>query len=171
MAAWMTGLERNSDLIVMASYAPLLTNVNPGGLQWDTDLIGYNAEKSYGSPSYYAQMMFGAHLGDHTLASSVDDAGAKFFYSVTGSAAKKKLYLKLVNAASAPQAVDIDLQGAKFASTAKLTTLSAKDTQATNSIDRPEFLKPLNSSVTLTGGLIRHTMPQYSIEVIEFDQH
>jgi alpha-N-arabinofuranosidase len=169
-AAWMAGLERNSDLIVMASYAPLLTNVNPGGLQWDTDLIGYNAEKSYGSPSYYAQVMFGSHLGDHTLASSVDSAGAKFFYSITGSAAKKKLYLKLVNAASTPQAVDINLEGTKLASTAKLITLSAKDTQATNSIDRPEFLKPVDSSVTMAGGHLRHTMRQYSIEVIEFDQ-
>ncbi len=169
-AAWMTGLERNSDLIVMASYAPLLTNVNPGGLQWDTDLIGYNAEKSYGSPSYYAQVMFGSYLGDHTLASTVDGASAKFFYSITGSATKKKLYLKLVNALSTPQAIDIDLEGAKLAAKAKLITLSAKDTQATNSIDRPEALKPVDSSVTLAGGRLRHTMPQFSIEVIEFDQ-
>ena len=57
-AAWMTGLERNSDLIVMASYAPLFVNVDPGGMQWETDLIGYDAMKSYGSPSYYAQVMF-----------------------------------------------------------------------------------------------------------------
>src|ERR1700738_3506800 len=140
-AAWMTGMERNSDLIVMASYAPLLTNINPGGLQWDTDLIGYNADKSYGSPSYYAQAMFASHLGDHTLASRIDGAGAKFFYSITGSAAKKKLYLKLVNGASTPQAVDIDLEGAKLAPKAKLIVLSAKDTQATHSIDRPGVLK------------------------------
>ncbi len=169
-AAWMTGLERNSDLVVMASYAPLLTNVNPGGLQWDTDLIGYDAEKSYGSPSYYAQVMFGSHLGDHTLASKADGAGTKFFYSITGSTAKKKLYLKLVNAASTTQAVDIDLEGAKLAPKAKLTTLSAKDTQATNSIDRPEFLKPVDTPIALDGSHLRHTMPQYSIEVIEFDQ-
>jgi len=169
-AAWMTGLERNSDLIVMASYAPLLTNVNPGGLQWDTDLIGYNAAKSYGSPSYYAQVMFGSHLGDHTLASKADGAGAKFFYSITGSAGKKKLYLKLVNAGSAPQAVDVDLEGAKLAPKAKLITLSAKDTQSTNSIDNPDFIKPVDSAVTLAGSHLRHTMPQYAIEVIEFDE-
>ena len=154
----------------MASYAPLLTNINPGGLQWDTDLIGYNAEKSYGSPSYYAQAMFASHLGDHTLKSSADGAGAKFFYSITGSAAKKKLYLKLVNAASAPQAVDIDLQGAKVAPRAKLTSLAAKDTQATNSIDRPEFLKPADSSIAMSGTHLRRTVPPYAIEVIEFDE-
>jgi alpha-N-arabinofuranosidase len=168
-AAWMTGLERNSDLVVMAAYAPLLTNVNPGGLQWDTDLIGYNADKCYGSPSYYAQAMFASHLGDHTLASTLDGAGAKFFYSITASAATKKLYLKLVNAASTPQPVEIVFEGTKLAPTAKLTSLTAKDTQATNSIDRPEFLKPVDSSVPLSENHLRYTMPQYAIQVIEID--
>ena len=66
-AAWMTGLERNSDLVIMASYAPLFVNVNPGGMQWESDLVGYNAASSYGSPSYYAQVMFSSCLGDHTV--------------------------------------------------------------------------------------------------------
>ena len=43
----------------MAAYAPLFVHVDPGGMQWETDLIGYNAMKSYGSPAYYAQVMFG----------------------------------------------------------------------------------------------------------------
>jgi alpha-L-arabinofuranosidase len=66
-AAWLTGLERNSDLVKIASYAPLLVNVNPGGSQWGTNLIGYNALSSYGSPSYYAQAMFGKNRGDVVL--------------------------------------------------------------------------------------------------------
>ena len=63
-AAFMTSMERNSDLIVMASYAPLLVNVNAGGMQWESDLIGYDSLTSYGSPSYYAQVMFNEYLGD-----------------------------------------------------------------------------------------------------------
>ena len=47
-AAFLTGLERNSDLVVMAAYAPLFVNVNPGGMQWSSDLIGYDALNSYG---------------------------------------------------------------------------------------------------------------------------
>ena len=54
-AAWMTSMERNSDLIIMASYAPLLVNVSPGGMQWPTDLIGFDAGTTYASPSYWAQ--------------------------------------------------------------------------------------------------------------------
>ncbi len=76
-AAFMTGLERNSDLVVMASYAPLFVNVNPGGMQWSSDLIGYDALNSYGSPSYYAQVMFASCVGDHTVNSSLTGTGAK----------------------------------------------------------------------------------------------
>ncbi len=66
-AAWMTAMERNSDLIVMSSYAPLFVNVNPGGMQWSGDLIGYDVMNSYGSPSYWAQVMFGNHIGTEIL--------------------------------------------------------------------------------------------------------
>jgi alpha-N-arabinofuranosidase len=169
-AAWMTGLERNSDLVVMASYAPLLVNVNPGGMQWETDLIGYNTAKSYGSPAYYAQVMFGSYLGDHTLASKLEGAGDKFFYSITGSAGKKKLYLKLVNGSSAAQPVDIDFSGAKLAASAKLVSLSAKDTQATNTIDNPKAIVPVDSNIPVQGSHLKHTVPGYSIQVIELTQ-
>ena len=66
-AAWMTGMERNSDVIVLESYAPLLVNVNPGARQWGTNLIGYDALNSFGSPSYYVQKMFGTNRGDVVL--------------------------------------------------------------------------------------------------------
>jgi alpha-N-arabinofuranosidase len=66
-AAWMTGMERNSDLVIMSSYAPLFVNVNKGGMQWPTDLIGFDAMASYGSPAYYAQQMFSLHHGDVVL--------------------------------------------------------------------------------------------------------
>jgi alpha-L-arabinofuranosidase len=66
-AAWMTGMERNSDVVQISCYAPLLVNVNKGASQWGTNLIGYNAIKSYGSPSYYAQKMFSENRGDCVL--------------------------------------------------------------------------------------------------------
>lgn len=168
-AAWMTGLERNSDLVIMASYAPLLVNVNPGGMQWETDLIGYDAARSYGSPAYYAQVMFASKIGDHTMASQAENGGAKFFYSITGSAGKKKLYLKMVNAESEPKTIDIDLDGARIAPAAKVLTLSGKSTQATNSIDNPKALVPVESTMP-AGTRMHHTMPAYSIEVIELDE-
>jgi len=168
-AAWMTGLERNSDIVVMAAYAPLLVNVNPGGMQWETDLIGYDTMKSYGSPAYYAQVMFASHLGDHTVASKLENAGPKLFYSVSTDTAKKRLFLKLVNGSSAPQTLAIDLAGAKVASTAKLTTLSAHSTQATNSIDAPRTIVPVESALPSVSAKFSHSMPGLSIEVIELE--
>ncbi|HWD37904.1 MAG TPA: alpha-L-arabinofuranosidase C-terminal domain-containing protein [Fimbriimonas sp.] len=71
-AAWLTGLERNSDLVVMESYAPLFVNVNPGAAQWGTNLIGYDALTSYGSPSFYVQSMFGKNTGDVELPAKLE---------------------------------------------------------------------------------------------------
>ncbi len=168
-AAWMTGLERNSDIVVMASYAPLLVNISPGAMQWDTDLIGYDALNSYGSPSYYAQVIFAAHIGDETPASSLEGAGTRFFYSVTEDTAKKRLYLKLVNASSDPQSVDIRLPGSKLSPEGRLITLSAHDTQATNTIQQPSAIIPAESILHGIGASFHHRIPGYAIEVLEID--
>ena len=66
-AANMAGLERNADLVMMHCYAPLFVNVNPGAMQWATDLIGYDTMSAYGSPAYWAQHMFANHIGDSVL--------------------------------------------------------------------------------------------------------
>ncbi len=71
-AAWLTGLERNSDLVVMEAYAPLMVNVNPGAAQWPTNLIGYDALNSFGSPSFYVQSIFANNTGDVVLPHKVD---------------------------------------------------------------------------------------------------
>ena len=66
-AAWLTGLERDSDLVVMEAYAPLFTNVNPGASQWNTNLIGYDALRSFGSPGYWVQALFAQNQGETVL--------------------------------------------------------------------------------------------------------
>ncbi len=164
-AAFMTGLERNSDLIVMASYAPLLVNINPGGMQWSPDLIGYDALKSYASPSYYAQALFAGHLGDGTPQSSITGAGDRFFYSATVDSKMHVLHLKLVNASSLPQALTLDLAGAS--GTASVTTLHAGSYEATNSLTDPDVITPKKSTEHVTSGPWHHTLPPLTIEVID----
>lgn len=168
-AAWMTGLEKNSDIVIMASYAPLLVNISPGAMQWDTDLIGYNAMKNYGSPSYYAQVMFARYLGDETPQSSIQRAGPRLFYSVTEDTAKRKLYLKLVNGSSDAQAVDIRLSGATVSPEGRLISLSAQDTQATNTIDQPTNIVPVESTLKISGDTLHYRVPGYAIEVLVMD--
>jgi alpha-L-arabinofuranosidase len=162
-AAWMTGLERNSDLIVMASYAPLLVNVNPGAMQWATDLIGYDALNSYGSPSWYAQSLFSGHLGDGVPQSSITGAQDRFFYSATVSSVDHTLHLKLVNASNHPQALTIDFTGAKLGG-AKMYSLHAGSFQGTNTLTDPEAIKPVESSMKVSPS---HTVPAFTIEVLD----
>ena len=166
-AAFLTGLERNSDLVVMAAYAPLLVNVSPGGMQWSSDLIGYDALASYGSPSYYTQVMFAGCLGERIAAASQSGGGDKFFYSATVTA-NSKACLKLVNASSAPQTVSIELKGIGAGSrSAQLETLKANTIWATNSIADPARIVPVRSKRTITGETFQHTLPPYTIEVVD----
>jgi alpha-N-arabinofuranosidase len=164
-AAWMTGLERNSDIVALASYAPLLTNVNPSGSQWRTNLIGYNALSSYGSPSYYAQVIFGNHLGSEVVASKLEGAGARFYHSVTFDREKGMLFVKLVNASPDAQAIDLVLSR-PVKKTAELVTLRAKTKEATNTIDSPEAIVPVTSTIDSAGSTFRHVVPPYSIQVL-----
>ena len=169
-AAWMTGMERNSDIVIMASYAPLLVNVNPGGMQWETDLIGYDALRSYGSPSYYAQVMFSNYVGDSILDSQLQGGGRKLFYSVTKDTAKKQTYLELVNAESVPQNVDIKFDGGNLAQNGRLVMLKALSTEATNTIDQPQNIVPIESNLRNIGGDLHYSAPAYSIQVIVVDE-
>ena len=169
-AAWMTGMERNSDLIILSSYAPLLVNVNPGGMQWQSDLIGYDANSAYGSPSYYAQAMFASHVGTEILGADLEGAADRMFTSVTRDPAKGIVYLKLVNGSSAKQDVKISLDGAKdVKGSAKLISLSAGTTAATNSITDPKRVVPVESTVKGVGKEFTRTVPGYSVEVLELD--
>jgi alpha-N-arabinofuranosidase len=193
-AAWMTGMERNSDLVILSSYAPLFVNVNPGGMQWPTDLIGYNAMTSYGSPGYYAQKMFSVHHGD-TILPATDQgiptrdwqpaAGRRgadgqappppparpvptLFYSATRDSKTGVIYLKIVNRASTPQPVRVEISGlASVESKGQSIAMSAGSPDDTNSITEPNKVAPVTTSVDGLGANFTRTFPPYSITVLE----
>lgn len=165
-SAWMTSMERNSDLIEIASYAPLFTNVNPGGMQWPTDLIGYTADKAYGSPSYWAQVLFSQHIGDHTVRTEATGLNSRFFWSATVSTDKKLLHLKLVNASDRPQPLTIDLTGVKQGPVS-VSRLHAASRFATNSIDNPHSIEPQIEKASIHGNDWKHDVSANTIEVID----
>jgi alpha-L-arabinofuranosidase len=167
-AAWMTGMERNSDIVIMASYAPLFVNVNPGGMQWATDLIGYDALSSYGSPSYWAQVLFGSYLGTEVVASTLTNGGPRMYTSVTRDDKLRKLFIKVVNASSETEPMSIELTGAANVDRqAKLVTLSGKSPNATNSITNPQAVIPVEHRVRIAGPKFEHSFAPYSINAME----
>ncbi len=167
-AAWMTGMERNSDIIVMSSYAPMLTNVNPGGMQWESDLIGYNAMNSYGSPSYYAQVLFSQHHGNEILNATLSDAPKRLFESVTRDKATGTLYVKLVNASTLPTTVSVKVSGAaKVGTQGHMFTLSAPTTETTNTITDPTHIVPAEREVGNLGASFALPLAPLSINILE----
>jgi len=185
-AAFLTGLERNSDLVIMSCFAPLFVNVNPGGMQWKSDLIGYNTLTSYGSPSYYVQKLFSQNLGTTTV--PFDDSNlptqikypspqdsargigpktiAAMFFSATRD--KNTIYLKVVNASAAAQDLLVNLQGAaKLQPVGKTITISGNKPEATNTISEPGNIMPVTAQAQGLGKHFHHSFPPYSVTVLQ----
>ena len=163
-AVWMTGMERNSDMIKMQCYAPLLVNVNPGARQWRPNLIGYDALHSFGSPSYYAICMFSQNLGDQILKATLNNSPVA--YSVTKDSDKGVIYIKLVNAQTTPQTLKLNIQGAKLKRKGTATTLTAAP-DATNSIDDPTKVVPAVTKLAKVEPSFDYTVPANSIVVLQ----
>ncbi len=167
-AVWLTGLERNSDLVIMESYAPLFVNVNAGGMQWASDLIGYDALTSYGSPSYWTQVMFAAHTGTEVVAATLTNAGPRIAASVTRDEQRRKIFIKLVNGTSDSQRFQIALDGAPGVKRqATLVTMSGKSPNATNSITNPDNIKPVERTIQVAGPKFEYSFVPYSVNVVE----
>jgi len=168
-AAWLTGLERNADLVILESYAPMFVNINSGAAQWPTNLIGYDAVKSYGSPSYYAKLMFNQHRGDVVLPTNLSTTGGSEFYeSATLDNQTGKIYLKAVNAAGSKQKVHITLDGAgNVSSNGKAIVLTSSSPQDTNTFDEPRKVVPMTSPVDHLGRSFEYSFEPYSVTVLE----
>ena len=106
-AAFMTGLERNADVVRMASYAPLFAHVD--GWQWTPDLIWYDNLRSYGTPNYYVQKLFSTNVGSRilpvTIGGSAKNAQNGLYASAALDEKTGEVVLKAVNANSGPQPV------------------------------------------------------------------
>lgn len=189
-AAWMTGMERNSDIVIMSCYAPLFVNVNPGGMQWKSDLIGYNALNSYGSPSYYAQKIFNEYKGDRIVTisaegvptqmqklSAKDSAAGKtgqtipaMFYVATKDSQTGKVYIKVVNTQASSQTVAIELKGlTNVAQAATLVELKADKPEDTNTISEPQKIVPVVSKIKGIGKTFSRAFAPYSITILQLD--
>ena len=164
-AAFMASMERNSDLVTMQCYAPLFVNVNPGARQWRPNLIGYDALRAYGSPSYYAITMFSRNLGDTILRPTL--SGAQLPVSVTQDKKTGTLFIKLVNPKTEAQPLRIRLNGARSVAATGTATILAADSAAENSIDALTKVVPVTRKIGGVDDDFTQTLPPYSITVLQ----
>jgi alpha-N-arabinofuranosidase len=166
-AAFMTQMEKNSDIVVMNCYAPMFVNVNPGARQWRPNLIGYDGLRVYGSPSYHAIKMFSSQIGDRILKTTATDTDV--LVSVTRDSRSGTIYAKLVNATDADAPVQLDISGlSTLAPNATAMTLAA-DRTATNSIDAPQAVVPVTSRVSGVKPGFTYTVPAHGIVVLTLE--
>ncbi|MBE7173033.1 MAG: alpha-N-arabinofuranosidase [Williamsia sp.] len=193
-AAWMTGMERNADIVIMSCYAPLFVNVNtatataPKAWQWDSDLIGYNALSSYGSPSYYVQKLFSQYLGDRIVAMTAENIPTQnrpltrrdsaenitpkpvpmVFYAATKDAKTGAVYLKVVNTSGKQQPVEINLKGAgKLSAGATIVVIKGNKPEDTNTISDPEKIIPSTSKISGVAPVFTRNLDPYSVTILQ----
>lgn len=191
--AWMTCMERNSDIVLLSCYAPLLVNVSQlsgqgRSMQWSSDLIGYDALTSYGSPSYHAQQMFSSMVGDENLATDSQDIPTRqwqprafrggtpppprqireMFFCATRDSQSGVIYLKVVNTSGSARQTKIQIRGApKIESEGETVTLSAGSPNDTNSLEEPRKIVPRTEKADNFSTNFTREFPPYSISVLK----
>ncbi|KAF8804774.1 glycoside hydrolase family 51 protein [Phlegmacium glaucopus] len=163
-AAFMTGLERNSDIVFAASYAPLLGHVTD--YQWTPNLLAHDAGSVYRSTSYYVQQLFSANRGDEYLPSTLPEQLGTVFWSVVRSTSSNEIIIKVSNVATTATILTfvvpfehVDLQGS--------VQLLTGNPTSSNTPANPNLIVPVTSSVR-TGQTFNYTAPPISVSVITF---
>ena len=157
-AAHMTGIERNADLVHMATYAPLFAHVE--GWQWRPDAIWFDNLRSFKSVSYYVQQMFAMNKGTNVLSLTMQGkpvAGQEgqdgLFASSVFDKQTGEVIIKVVNTSKQSQPLQLNLQGIKGERTAETLTLNWNGSlDDENTLDQPEKIIPQSGKLTVSSG-------------------
>ncbi len=172
-AAFMTGLERNADIVHMATYAPLFAHVE--GWQWRPDMIWFDNLNSFPTASYYVQQLYGTNKGTNVLPLTMDKkplTGAEGQNGLFASAVLDKntgeYIIKVANTGDEAQQLDIQLAGMKkkeALTSGRVITLHADDPIAENSLDNPAKVVPVESPITVSGQSLNVEIPAKTFAV------
>ncbi|KIY68387.1 glycoside hydrolase family 51 protein [Cylindrobasidium torrendii FP15055 ss-10] len=165
-AAFMTGLERNADVVFAAAYAPTLNHVDD--TQWYPDLVSFNAGTVSKSPSYWAQWLFSTNRGTHTLPTSPvssNTTGAPLYWSASYNTDAAVVYLKVSNTDSASINTTITLDGFTQDGDAKVQFFSGA-AQDVNTVDAPDAIVVSETAVSVVDGVLAYAFPGLSVSVV-----
>ncbi len=166
-AAFMTGMERNADVVRLASYAPLFSNAE--AWQWTPDLIWVDGLRVVLTPSYHVQRLFAVHRGDHVLPIKVSgaDLPADRLYGSAVRAKNGDVILKLVNATAAHVPARINLTGATPTGSGTQTVLQGETADAANSFEQPGHVAPRVFAFSPGKPAFEVTLPAQSFTVLQ----
>ena len=169
-AAFMTGMERNADVVIMSSYAPLFAHVD--GWQWTPDMIWVDNLKSFGTPNYYAQKLFSTNKGTNVVPILWNNeiiAGKDSLYaSATLDKNTNEIIIKVVNVSAQAKTHEVLIDGMKKLNPkATLTVLKGDNLDEVNSITNPVAIQPIDQSIQLKGKKLEVSLAPYSFNVIK----
>ena len=169
-AAFMTGLERNADVVHQATYAPLFAHVE--GWQWRPDLIWFNNLESVRSVNWYVQMLYGTNRGTNVLSllengKPVEGADGLYASAVYDKDSKNYI-IKVANTGDAEKDINITLNGIKKLGSGQLITLHSNDPLATNTLSEKENVVPQTTNVEAKGNTISTKIPAKTFAVYRF---
>ncbi|PLV57442.1 alpha-L-arabinofuranosidase C-terminal domain-containing protein [Thermotoga sp. SG1] len=170
-AAFLTGVERNSDVVIMASYAPLFNRV--GWSQWVPDLIWFDNYRVFGTPSYYVQKIFAENKGDVVVYSELTNEEYRMFgyrykylyQVVTYDEKSQELIIKIVNPWSEDRSVRVDVRGITLDGTGKEITLKG-DPKDENNFDELRIV-PEEKIITGLKNSFEYTFKAHSVTVLK----
>ena len=166
-AAFMTGLERNADVVYMTSYAPLFAHAD--GWQWTPDLIWFNNLQSYATPNYYVQKLYGNNAGTNLLSLTADGKAVTgqngMYASAVLDKASNEIIVKLVNTSDKAQSYRLDVKGKKLAAEGKVTVLKNENLKAENDFTK-ETVAPKESKFKTGKSKIEAEIPAYSFVIL-----
>jgi len=170
-AAFLTGLERNADVVYLASYAPLFGHLD--GWQWTPDMIWFDNLKSYGTANYYVQKLFSTNKGDKVVETLIGGQKALGQNGIYASAVvdekTNELIVKVVNVCEQSCKTKLNVAGANLANQAEVTVLKSDNPLAMNTIDQPELVSPRTEKVDLGADKVIE-LPASSLSVIRISK-
>ncbi len=167
-AAFLSGVERNADIVPMATYAPLFAHKD--GWQWRPDMIWFDNLRSFRSCSWYFHQIYSHNKGSNVLSLTWNGqpiAGTEgqdnLFASAVYEKTTKEIIIKIVNAGEKSQNISINLNGlSKATHTGVMTTYSAEDLDSDNSFEEPTKVVPQSRNITIKDAVISTTIPAKS---------
>ena len=164
----MTGLERNADLVRMASYAPLFAHVD--AWQWTPDLIWFDNLKSYGTTNYYVQKLFANNVGTRIAPTRINDSLSNavngLYVSGMLDEGTHEAVLMAVNVNATPRSVQVVMKGISGGARGKQIVLASSDSKAENSLNDPKHVAPVMSNVDVGTGPVPMNLAADSVTVL-----
>lgn len=177
-AAFMTGMERNADIVHMATYAPLFAHVE--GWQWRPDMIWFDNLHSVKTVSYYVQQLFSLNKGTHVLPLTMNgiaitgaDGQNGLFASAVWDNDQSEVIVKIVNTSEKRQPLQINVNGLKKSenlTNGRVIQLKSDEPDAENTIANPTLIVPVESEIVIDGHKLEsaidpHTFNIYKIKL------